>query len=277
MKVCLITNEFFAWGGYGGYGSSARILALELARRGISVDVVTPRRGRQQPIEELDGVRVLSFRATSLRQQLEAYRSCDADIYHCLEPTLSAYFAQKEMDDRRHLVTCRYVRFGGELVHEVLANLQERRFKPIVSLAYEQNALVNMAVRRADAVVCEAQFERERAARKYNLSQLPEFAPMPFRMPAKAERKASTPEVCYVGRWEKRKRPEVFFALAAKFPEVRFVALGNAQNWHRDRNLRRRYGRLPNLAMPGFIDQFESEGGAVESIDIPISTRYQPG
>lgn len=258
MKLCLIANEYFAWGRYGGYGSSARILATELARRGIGVDVVTPRRARQRPVEELDGVRILSFRAASIRQQLEAYRACNADIYHSLEPSLSAYLAQREMRDRRHLVTCRYVRFGTDLVHEILASLQERRLRPIVSLAYEQNTLVRLAVQRADAVVCEAEFERARARRKYRLSRLPDFMPMPFRAPTESVPKVATAQVCYIGRFEKRKQPEVFFELASEFPSVRFVALGKAQNARRDGILRRRYRESSNLTMPGFIDQFES-------------------
>ena len=258
VKLCLVANEYFAWGGYGGYGSSTRILATALARRGIDVSVVTPRRNQQQPIEELDGIRVLSFRPTSVRQQLAAYRACDADIYHCLEPSLSGYLAQREMPDRRHLVTCRYVRFGTDLVHEIFANLQEGRLRPIVSLAYEQNALVRLAVRRADAVVCEAEFERSRARTKYGLAHLPDFLPTPFKMPSRPEPKAVTPQVCFIGRWEKRKYPELFFELAAKFPEVRFVALGKAQNPRRDQVLRGRYRELPNLTMPGFIDQFRS-------------------
>jgi glycosyltransferase involved in cell wall biosynthesis len=256
--VCLVANEYFAWGRYGGYGSSARILATELVRRGLNVSVVTSRRAGQRPVEELDGVRVLSFRDTSLREQLDAYRACDADIYHCLEPSLSAYFAQRAMPERRHVVTCRYIRFAAELVHEIAASVRERRLKPIVSLAYEHNALVRNAVRRADAVVCEAEFERERARKKYRLSQLPDFLPTPFRMPSQRQPKTATPQVCYVGRWERRKHPELFFDLAAKFPSVRFVALGQAQSARRDRALRERYRRQPNLAMPGFVDQFSS-------------------
>lgn len=258
MKVCLIANELFAWGRYGGYGSSARVLATELANLRIDVTVVTPRRPGQRPVEVLDGVRVLSFRPTSIREQRQAYCAADADLYHCLEPSLCAYIVQREMPDRGHVVTCRYVRFAGDLVHEVVANLRDRRLKPIASLAYEHNALVRLAVQRAHAVCCEAQFELGRAQKKFGLSRLPDFVPTPFRMPARLEPKAATPQVCYVGRWDKRKYPELFLELAAKFPAVHFVAIGRAQNPRRDWMLRRRFAGLPNLTMPGFIDQFES-------------------
>ena len=70
--------------------------------------------------------------------------------------------------------------------------------------------------------------------------------------------KAKQPTVCFLGRWDKRKRPEVFFELARQHPDVSFIAMGNAQGRRRDQGLRLRYGDIPNLEMTGFIDQFSS-------------------
>jgi glycosyltransferase involved in cell wall biosynthesis len=77
-------------------------------------------------------------------------------------------------------------------------------------------------------------------------------------MPTKIQ-KASTPTVCFVSRWDKRKRPEIFFELAKNFPEVRFLAAGQSRNREWDDQLRSTYGDLPNLEMLGFIDQFRSD------------------
>ena len=258
MNLCLVTNEIFAWGKYGGYGSSARMLAIELAKRGIAVSVVTPRRSGQRPIEEMEGMRIFSYPFFSVAQQTAAYRACSADIYHCLEPSLSAYVVQKAMPDRKHVVTCKYVRFLRDLLHEVFANVQERRLKPIASLLYEQNSLVRRAIQRAQAVTCEAEFEVPRAQEKYQLTHPPEFVPTPFNYPTQPAQKSSTPMVCFIGRWEKRKYPETFLDLAQLFPQVTFVAVGEAQSARRDVMLRQRYGEIPNLRMPGFIDQFSS-------------------
>jgi len=61
-----------------------------------------------------------------------------------------------------------------------------------------------------------------------------------------------------VARLDRRKRPELFLDLAAKFPHVRFVAAGISRDPGWEASLRKRYGGFPNLDMPGFVDQFRS-------------------
>ncbi len=68
--------------------------------------------------------------------------------------------------------------------------------------------------------------------------------------------KSSKPTVILVGRWDRRKRPEIFFELARKFPDVIFIAAGESQDKARDQVLRNQYGGLHNLKMPGLLDQF---------------------
>jgi glycosyltransferase involved in cell wall biosynthesis len=68
--------------------------------------------------------------------------------------------------------------------------------------------------------------------------------------------KAQEPTVCYNGRWDRRKRPELFFELARAFPDVRFVAMGGSRDGAWEARLRSRYGHLPNLELAGLIDQF---------------------
>ena len=63
---------------------------------------------------------------------------------------------------------------------------------------------------------------------------------------------------CYVGRWEGRKRVELFFELARQCPDVEFVAVGAARDPERDRALRERFGGIANLRMNGVLDQFET-------------------
>jgi glycosyltransferase involved in cell wall biosynthesis len=83
------------------------------------------------------------------------------------------------------------------------------------------------------------------------------FLPTPVEVPEHIE-KAAEPTVCFVSRWDKRKRPEIFFELARTFPNVRFIAAGASRNPEWDAYLRETYGGLPNLEMAGFIDQFAS-------------------
>jgi glycosyltransferase involved in cell wall biosynthesis len=70
--------------------------------------------------------------------------------------------------------------------------------------------------------------------------------------------KAARPTVCFLSRWDRRKRPELFLALARKFPEVRFVALGESRDKLYGNRLRAEFAGLPNLEMPGHLDQFGS-------------------
>ena len=259
MRVCFIVNEFFGWGKYGGHGSSARLLAIELANQGVDVTVVTPRRTGQRPVEHVDRVKVLSFSPYSIRAQSELYRSCDADIYHTQEPSFGTYLAMKAAPDRIHVVTCRDTRLFGDWLIEIKCYLLERRLKTLLTVPYENNPLVSRAVRKAHAVFCPNEFSIPIAQRKYGLKEAPKYLASPVRVPLRPVRKAETPTVYFCERWDKRKRPELFFELAEQFPQVSFIAMGRAHSDRRDAQLRRRYGSIPNLEMTGFVDQFSSE------------------
>jgi glycosyltransferase involved in cell wall biosynthesis len=71
--------------------------------------------------------------------------------------------------------------------------------------------------------------------------------------------KSPDPTVCYIGRWDRRKRPELFFELVKSFPRVRFLAAGQSRDAEWENDLRNKYGDLPNLEMLGFIDQFNGD------------------
>ena len=259
MRVCFIVNEFFGWGKYGGHGSAARLLSIELANQGIDVTVVTPRRAGQRPVEQVDRVKVLSFPPYSIRAQFELYRSCDADIYHTQEPSFGTYLAMKAAPDRIHVVTCRDTKLFRDWLIEIKCYLLEKRLKTLLTVPYENNPLVSRAVRKADAVFCPNEFSIPIAQRKYGLKERPRFLATPVRDPLRPVRKAKTPTVYFCERWDGRKRPEVFFELAEQFPEVSFIAMGRAHSDRRDAQLRQRYGSISNLEMTGFVDQFSSE------------------
>jgi Glycosyltransferase len=92
----------------------------------------------------------------------------------------------------------------------------------------------------------------------YSLGSSPGFLPTPVMVPesvAKSER----PTVCFVSRWDKRKRPEDFFALAKQFPNVDFIAVGGSRDPERDSFLRDEARNIPNVRLTGVIDQFRSD------------------
>jgi glycosyltransferase involved in cell wall biosynthesis len=259
VRVCFLVSEFFAWGKYGGYGTSTRVLGTELVRRGLEVSVITPARGRQPRREVVDGITVLSYPASSVGTQLQLLRACNADVYHSQEPSLGTWLARKAAPGRAHVVTCRDTRVGADWLIEMRSWLLDGTFRTLLTYPYENNPLVTSAVRAAHAVYCPNEFSRPIAQRKYGLSRLPGFLPSPVRAPEVPLQKAEEPTVCYVGRWDRRKRPEVFFELAREFPQVRFTAMGQARTSSRTDELRRRYGNQGNLELQGFVNQFSSE------------------
>ena len=94
MRVCLISVEIFAWGKYGGFGRATRLIGRELAKRGVEVTAVVPRREDQKPLEDLDGIRVLGFKFPDLVTARKLLIEADADIYHSQEPSTGTYLAK---------------------------------------------------------------------------------------------------------------------------------------------------------------------------------------
>jgi len=256
MRICLISVEIFAWGKYGGFGRATRIIGRELSRRGVEVIAVVPRRGEQRKVEELDGIRVLSFKPYNLTSAMHLFREADADIYHSQEPSLGTYLAMRAMPARKHIVTFRDPRDPQDWRTELrLPSLSP--IQVLVNWLYEDNWLVRRAVRRADGLFAAAKMVAPKARVKYHLNANPEFLPTPVEIPDNIQ-KAPVPTVCFISRWDKRKRPEIFFELANSFPEVNFLAAGKSRNPEWDKYLRDKYRNLPNLKMLGFIDQFRS-------------------
>ncbi len=70
-------------------------------------------------------------------------------------------------------------------------------------------------------------------------------------------RKADTPTVCFLARWDPQKRVEVFFELAEMFPEVEFIAMGRSHDIEADARLRKWCEGIPNLSCPGFVSEEE--------------------
>lgn len=258
MKLCFLVSEYFRWGKYGGYGTSTRLLATELASRGFDMTVLTPRRGEQPAEEIVDGVRVIAYPAQNLRLLARHCRTLAADVYHSHEPSLAAFVARRTMPAARHFVTCRDTRLLRDWLIEMGSWIRDGSFRTLLSFPYENNPWVAHTVRQADGVYCPNHFSRELAQRKFGLAVKPGFLPSPIRLPRDISDKAAAPTVCYVGRWDARKRPELFLNLAPKFPDVKFIAVGKGRTDKYDRELRQRYGGLPNVELTGFIDQFSS-------------------
>ncbi len=256
MRICLISVEIFAWGKYGGFGRATRTIGRELAERGHEVFAVVPRRAGQAPVEQLDGMTVLSFPSRHLLGQVGLLKQADAQIYHSCEPSFGTWLAERALPDRLHVVTCRDPRDWEDWKTE-FALPSRSRLRVVANYVYENGPMVRWGVQRADAVFTAAKCLIPKATSMYGLRTLPTFLPTPIEIPAQVG-KAERPTVCFVGRLDRRKRPELFLDLARQFPDVRFICVGASNDKAWDQELHRRYGALPNLDMRGFVDQFRS-------------------
>lgn len=256
MKICFVSVEIFAWGKYGGFGRATRTIGRELAKRGVEVHAIVPRREDQGPVEMLDGITVHGFSPWRPWEARRIAKDIDADIFHSCEPSMATYFAMRACPQRKHMVTFRDPRdsrdWWMELVNPSLSYLQV-----IHNYLYENNPLVRRSIRRMDRVFTIARCLVPKVARMYACGSPPEFLPTPVSVPT-SYRKSATPTVCYMARLDRRKRPELFLALAEQFPDVQFIAAGKSRDPGYDRHLREKYGHVPNLEMTGFIDQFAS-------------------
>ena len=254
MHVCLVAVEIFAWGKYGGFGRATRTIGRELVKRGITVSAVVPRRANQPPIANLDGIQVHGLSLSDLLGGSHVYERIAADVYHSQEPSLGTYLAARAQPLARHIVTFRDTHDATDWrIERGLPSINV--LQVLANRLYEDNRLVHRTVRRADRRYVAAQMLAAKARAKYGLALDPEFLPTPVATPDAVEKDA-VPTVCFVGRWDRRKRPELFFELARAFPRVRFLAAGKSRDPAYEATLRDRYGSLANVEMLGFVDPF---------------------
>jgi glycosyltransferase involved in cell wall biosynthesis len=114
-----------------------------------------------------------------------------------------------------------------------------------------------LAVHRADALLCSSDDLVPSVRAKYRVKDA-QFIPTPVSIPRRVQ-KGKSPTICFMGGWDRHRRPELFFDLARRYPSATFIAVGKARDRHHDATLRREYGSLPNLEFTGLIDPFHSD------------------
>jgi glycosyltransferase involved in cell wall biosynthesis len=162
----------------------------------------------------------------------------------------------KAMPDRAHVITFRDPHDSADWKIETDLSGQKKLGWWLYRLSID-NAFVRSAVNRADALYCAAEFLIPKVVQKYSLDTAPGFLPTPVSIPPSVC-KSERPTVCFVSRWDKRKKPEDFFALAKQFPHVDFIAVGGSRDAERDRLLREMAANIPNVQLTGVIDQFQT-------------------
>ena len=256
MHVCLMCIEFFGDSIYGGFGRSTRFIGRELARRGVQVSVVVSRRSPDRPDRyELEGMPVHQVAPARMDHAVRLFRTLRADVYHSQDTSMLTLLSRIACPQAAHVVTFRdpmdHVDWRIESDHAGMPAAGWWSYRQFIG-----NPLVTRAVRQADGRYAAATFIGPKARAIFGLPETPPLLASPVDLPLTDTPKATRPTICWVGRWEGRKRIEHFFALAAANPHVTCVAVGGARDPQRDRALRVRYSGLPNLLMTGVLDQF---------------------
>lgn len=259
LRVCLVATELQGFGPYGGFGVLTYDLARGLAAKGVDVYITMPRRDGQAPVERIGSINVISFKSPlyvglrRVRGYSSIYRAIDADIYHSQEPSLGTALAQIGAPAKRHIVTFQDPRDPQDWILEWAG--RDVTLKQLYKFWFRYLWETGRAARRADATYCQAHYIRDKTKRMYHLRSRPGFLPNPVYVPDTKPVKATKPTICYVGRWDERKRPELFFDMAKKFPDIDFIAVGACLNTPaRDRALREMSAGVPNLTAPGWLD-----------------------
>jgi glycosyltransferase involved in cell wall biosynthesis len=258
VHVCLVSTEFFDRRVFGGFGRAVRAIGAELAAAGVEVTAAVPARGGRPRDCEIDGIRLREFRPRSPRDAFAVMRDAGADVYHSQDPSLWTYVARRAAPRSRHVVTFRAPRTVSEWLAEWRRGAGRNPTWPAYPLVVD-NPLTARAVRGADRLYVTARFLGPKAVAKYGLAHEPAFLPTPLRLPDVDVAKSATPLVCFVGRFDWLKRPELFFELARRTPNARFVAVGYAPEPRRDREVRRLATPIRNLELRDPVDQFVSD------------------
>lgn len=258
MHICLLSTQIFRWGNYGGFGRATRMIGRAHARRGVQVSAIVPlRAGAREPVREtFDGITVYGYPPGRLRTAERLCREVDADLYHTQQPFIGSWLAQRARPCKAHVVTFRVPSLPDDWM-VAFRHAQSSPLRVTRSLLYNDNPLTGLAVRRADGWGIAGEFLREAVRRKYGPGVAPVFLPTPVDIPARVE-KSRVPTVCFVGRFDRIKRPDRFFRLAARHPEIKFIAVGKASCEPYWESIRPAGAWPDNLRLEGFVDQFES-------------------
>lgn len=267
MKICFIVSEIFSFGRYGGFGKLVRDMGTELLKKGVDVYAVTWRGKKQRKVEKVDGITVYSFpynpldsitsHLSSYMESLPIYKAIDADIYVSIELQISTYIAQKAEKKKKHVVWFQdpYDEQAYKDMGTVDKNY-EWNFKRKMQF-YTTIGILRHVCQKVDLFLTQAKTYTPTVKRLYKIHKEISFMPNPVKIYNENIRKSPEPTVCFLGRWDPQKRVELFLKLAKKFPHITFIALGKGHNPKADVKLRKKYRKIKNLQMPGFVTEDE--------------------
>jgi glycosyltransferase involved in cell wall biosynthesis len=225
---------------------------------------------QQRLIEFLDGMLILALPKTGGFQSIGNYarvralfNQCQADIYHSQALNVYTYFAKRARPQCKHILTFQdpLMRELDEIIKiwSVIDPARKERYirlKNNFNLKHHiERYYIAKGVPLLDATYCQAKYIAPIAQRIYHLTKPPEFLPNPVPISQSSQPKADDPTVCTLSRLDPVKNHELLFQVAQHFPHVKFIVMGKAHNPTRDRFLRERYGKIPNVQLTGFVTE----------------------
>ena len=258
MRVCFITDQIFKWGLKGGFGKLTWDIGKNLAKKGIEVFIVCPQNEGQRTIEYVEDMIIMGSPISSRIPfsnifSKKFYKLCDADIYHSEQPYINSYIAMRAMHDKKHIMTFQDPRNENdwELLIKAFPEYKKTYKKNSVQDTIRKYVLYK-AIHSADALFCQAKYIIPKVQKIYALEREPVFLPNPVEIPNRNFKKDEEPTVCFLGRLDEIKRPEIFCELSKRFPEVKFIVMGGSNNPEYFRTITKKYSTISNLIFKGW-------------------------
>jgi glycosyltransferase involved in cell wall biosynthesis len=129
---------------------------------------------------------------------------------------------------------------------------KKNNIKPMHRFLTSNNKIINN--------YAEAKFIANKAKEIFNLDKIPGLLLNPIKMYNIKREKFENPTICWVGRWDPQKRPDMALLIARKMPDINFIMIGtaskNSKNYQEVEDyLKKEFSQLKNLTIMGFISE----------------------
>ena len=277
MKVCLIADEFFSWGVYGGFGAFTRKLAGELVKHGVKVEVFVHKISQEQkPVGEtefIDGAKVTTLPRNPLTKvhRKEFYKT-DAQFIHsqCGLYDTSLFFGRNPK--AKKIVTVQDLRTKADL--KIIGSTKKKSLLRRVWANHVHRSF-EKALEKADVIACQAFLLKPKIREIYHVKKPIRYLPNFVNVSSSKFKKTSSPSVVWLGRLDTIKQPELCFNLARQMPHVTFNILGEAHDKLWQQHLLETYGSIKNLHFHGFNTGELKEKILSESWILINTSRYE--
>jgi len=286
MKIGIVSTGIFKKEKVGGFEKIALDTALALKEKNIDVCIICPSDygfGAYMMFHPKIGeIPIYTFRrARRFSDLISAYKGLkrlkqilDLDIIHHQAVSTYLPFILNVFDEAKHIVTFQDPRdFKDMIIERTFAEqIQPMLFSPFFPMyIIIKNKTLGFYLKKVDIYTAQAKFLVNKAMRLFNLSKKPIYIPNFVQVPKRKIKKSETPKVCFLGRLDKRKRPEIFIGLAKYFPDVEFIMIGRAHDIRRDRKIKLLAKKRPNIKVMGFVSE-EKKNKILEECWILINT-----